>query len=95
MNQEFRSINQKEKILLLILIYIKFPGYNKSTIIELANSKSITLELKQFDGSSIIFKNWQKIMKIYLKVNKIIATKEKILIVLEQMKGKTTGIFVE
>jgi len=34
-------------------------------------------------------------MKIYLKVNKIIATKEKILIVLEQMKGKTTGIFVE
>ena len=95
MNQEFKNTNQKEKILLLILIYTKFLGYDKSTVIELANSKSITLELKQFDGSSIIFKNWQKIMKIYLKVNKIIATKEKILIVLEQMKGKTTGIFVE
>jgi len=34
-------------------------------------------------------------MKIYLKVNKIIATKEKTLVVLGQMRKKTTGIFVE
>ena len=62
---------------------------------EVINYKLMVPELGWFNGNRKTFKDWWRAIKLYLRVNKVIDTNEKIIAILGRFYGGTAGAFAQ
>jgi len=62
---------------------------------EVVNHKSIILEPVWFNGDRKTFKDWWRAIKLYLRVDKVTDTDEKIIVVLGRFREGTAGAFAQ
>ena len=55
--------------------------------------KSIVLDPGWFDGDRTKFEDWWREIHLFLKSNKVIATDDKITVVLAWLRGSIAGIY--
>ena len=58
-------------------------------------TKSMILDLKQFDSNQTKFKDQWRRIQLFLKSNRVIATDNKITAILAQLRGSVLGIYAQ
>jgi len=62
---------------------------------EVVNHKLMVLEPGWFNGDRKTFEDWWRVMKLYLKANKVTDANKKIIAVLGRFRGGTAGAFAQ
>ena len=57
--------------------------------------KNIVLDLEWFDKNRIKFKDWWRGIQLFLKINRIIETNNRIIVILAYLRGGVVGIYAQ
>jgi len=71
------------------------PAVAMNENIQTGIPKNMVLDLGWFDGNQIKFKDWWKVMRLFLKSNRVMEADNRIMAILAYFRGGVAGIYAQ